>query len=72
MGCTQRSSIDCKRGEIHVMTGLNKDKVSVTSRDLERLSHECSLHFAVRKANISRYGIPFAVVCKFLSIKHTK
>ena len=27
VGYTQRATIDCKRNEIHVMTGLNKDKV---------------------------------------------
>ena len=27
VGYTQRATIDCKRGEIYVMTGLNKDKV---------------------------------------------
>ena len=26
VGYTQRATIDCARGEIHVMTGLNKDK----------------------------------------------
>ena len=26
VGYTQRATIDCVRGEIHVMTGLNKDK----------------------------------------------
>ena len=28
VGYTQRATIDCKRNEIHVMTGLNKDKVA--------------------------------------------
>ena len=28
VGYTQRATIDCKRNEIYVMTGLNKDKVS--------------------------------------------
>ena len=27
VGYTQRATIDCGRGEIYVMTGLNKDKV---------------------------------------------
>ena len=29
VGYTQRATIDCKRNEIYVMTGLNKDKVNV-------------------------------------------
>ena len=29
VGYTQRATIDCGRGEIYVMTGLNKDKVSI-------------------------------------------
>ena len=31
VGYTQRATIDCKRNEIYVMTGLNKDKVSCES-----------------------------------------
>jgi hypothetical protein len=39
VGCTQRSSIDCKRGEIHVMTGLNKDKVGIIQDFSPEIQH---------------------------------
>ena len=32
VGYTQRATIDCGRGEIYVMTGLNKDKVSIQGK----------------------------------------
>lgn len=53
VGYTQRATIDCKRNEIHVMTGLNKDK------DKDKRSGEArvSNSFWVYEIGASRWSV---------------
>ena len=50
VGYTQRATIDCKRNEIYVMTGLNKDKVNPDFRLLTTLWHShCNVQVIIYK-----------------------
>lgn len=55
VGYTQRATIDCKRNEIHVMTGLNKDK----DKDKRSREGRVSNSFWVFDINSSRWSVVY-------------
>jgi len=55
VGYTQRATIDCKRNEIYVMTGLNKDK----GKDIRVGGPQVSNSFWVYEVNRARWSVVY-------------
>jgi len=55
VGYTQRATIDCKRGEIYVMTGLNKDKGG--NKDIRVGGPQVSNSFWVYEISSGRWSV---------------
>ena len=60
VGYTQRATIDCKRNEIYVMTGLNKDKVNPDF--LLRHIH-CNVQVKIYKIAMTQFSLQIAAQC---------